>query len=220
VREPRIFLFDEPLSNLDAELRVQMRVELARLHARLRTTMIYVTHDQTEAMTMADKIVVLRAGLVEQVGSPLDLYNEPANRFVAGFIGSPQMNFLDVRAVGSDSFGTEVALGDGTRLTVCRAVEGVAAGAALTLGVRPEHLGLGAGRGGALEAEIGLTEHLGDETIFYGTLGSGEQVTVKVPGQVDAGTGIVPLGLDPDRCHLFDGEGRALPRRAARPLAA
>src|SRR5690606_24438331 len=111
VREPRIFLFDEPLSNLDAELRVQMRVEIAKLHRNLGNTMIYVTHDQVEAMTMADKIVVLNSGVVEQVGAPLELYNHPQNRFVAGFIGSPKMNFLDARVEGADAGGARLRAG-------------------------------------------------------------------------------------------------------------
>ncbi len=140
VREPKIFLFDEPLSNLDAELRVSMRNELAQLHHRLGTTMIYVTHDQVEAMTMADKIVVLRAGAVEQVGSPLELYNEPANQFVAGFIGSPRMNFLDGRVAGPCAEG---ALVEVPGVGALHAPARLAAGAPVTLGIRPEHIRLG-----------------------------------------------------------------------------
>ena len=141
VREPRIFLFDEPLSNLDAELRVGMRAELAQLHRRLGTTMIYVTHDQVEAMTMADRIVVLRAGRVEQVGPPLELYNHPANQFVAGFIGSPRMNFLPGRAVSGGT--VEV---DGVGL-IPRARARLQPGmSVVTLGIRPEHIAGGRNR--------------------------------------------------------------------------
>ena len=139
VRDPAIFLFDEPLSNLDAALRVQMRVEILRLHQRLGTTMVYVTHDQVEAMTLADRIVVLRAGSIEQVGTPLELYHHPRNRFVAGFIGSPKMNFLDAAAEGRAGAGLRVRLPDASEIAV--PVEGEAArGAPLTLGVRPEHV--------------------------------------------------------------------------------
>src|SRR5215831_17133823 len=146
VREPTVFLFDEPLSNLDAELRVQMRTEITALHQRLGTTMIYVTHDQVEAMTMADKIVVLRAGRIEQVGAPLDLYNAPANRFVAGFIGSPRMNFLSARVATPGDVGVRVALDAGSptnggALLPVRG-DGVAAGDAIDVGIRPEHLSL------------------------------------------------------------------------------
>jgi multiple sugar transport system ATP-binding protein len=216
VREPKIFLFDEPLSNLDAELRVQMRVEIAKLHKRLGATMIYVTHDQVEAMTMADKIVVLRAGNIEQVGSPLDLYNEPRNQFVAGFIGSPRMNFLaaTVRAVGDG--GTEVALGDGTPVVLPRVAAGLQPGAPVTLGVRPEHLSVGDGDGPTVPTVVNLTEHLGGVTFFYATLRSEEALTIEMPGQAFVENGVaVPVRLDPELCHLFDGDGRAFPKARA-----
>jgi multiple sugar transport system ATP-binding protein len=222
VREPKIFLFDEPLSNLDAELRVQMRVEIAKLHKRLGATMIYVTHDQVEAMTMADKIVVLRAGRIEQVGSPLELYNEPRNLFVAGFIGSPQMNFLNatVRSVGEG--GTEVSLGDGTVILLPRGGAGLQPGAPVTIGIRPEHLHVGEGGGGAvIPAVINLVEHLGGETFFYGTVASDESLTIEVPGQAFVDVGVtVPVRLDPALCHLFDGEGQAFPKLPSRAQAA
>jgi ABC-type sugar transport system ATPase subunit len=214
VREPGIFLFDEPLSNLDAELRVQMRVEIAKLHKRLGSTMIYVTHDQVEAMTMADKIVVLRSGQVEQVGSPLELYNNPVNLFVAGFIGSPRMNFLEAKLSAAAADGVEVTLGDGTRLRLpCRA-DGHAPGEPLTLGVRPEHLRVG--DQGQLKVAVSLVEHLGGVTFFYGSLGSDESLTIEVPGQafLDGGA-TVAVRLDPALCHLFDREGLALPNIAA-----
>ena len=200
-REPGIFLFDEPLSNLDAELRVQMRVELSQLHKRLKATMIYVTHDQTEAMTMADRIVVLRAGRVEQAGSPLALYNTPTNRFVAGFIGSPRMNFLAARAIAG---GVDVD-GLGTL-----ALPGFAAadGAAVTLGVRPEHVEF-TDQGG-LPGTVDLVEHMGGESYVYVTLGNGERMTVRRPGQtmLVAGSSVRATVIS-GFAHLFhkaDGE--------------
>ena len=186
MREPRIFLFDEPLSNLDAELRVSMRTEITSLHERLAATMIYVTHDQVEAMTMADKIVVLRAGRIEQVGAPLELYNRPANRFVAGFIGSPQMNFLPVTVAGRDARRRR---GDVTRRAdVAGAVAArtaPAAGTALTLGVRPEHLALPTS---AADTQLSVTvlhlEQLGAHSLLHGVVTDGEtRVTVHVAGQ-------------------------------------
>ena len=162
VREPKVFLFDEPLSNLDAKLRADMRIELKRLHERVGRTMVYVTHDQVEAMTLADKIVVLNKGRIEQVGSPLELYRHPVNRFVAGFIGSPQMNFLPVQAAGVAAGGVTVTLPGGDRLTVPVRPDGVAPGAKLTLGLRPEDLsdqGQGEARiiGQTLVVDGGLT---------------------------------------------------------------
>jgi ABC-type sugar transport system ATPase subunit len=215
VREPKIFLFDEPLSNLDAELRVQMRVEIAKLHQRIEATMIYVTHDQVEAMTMADTIVVLRAGRVEQVGTPLELYNDPGNLFVAGFIGSPKMNFLDVQVIGRRDDGVEVRLSDETHLMLARDPGGARDGDRLTLGVRPEHLVIGgtAGDDGrpTIQVAVNLTEPLGGESFVYGALRSGEPVTIKQPGQVFIRSGAeIAASIDPALCHLFDGEGRAL----------
>ncbi len=159
VREPKIFLFDEPLSNLDAALRVQMRIELARLHDRLNATMIYVTHDQVEAMTLADKIVVLRDGKVEQLGSPLELYHHPVNQFVAGFIGSPTMNFIDVKVKAIDADGVTVVLTNGNSVTVPVKNVGVDIGAPLVLGIRPEHLH--PAPDGSLDGEIMVVERLG-----------------------------------------------------------
>jgi ABC-type sugar transport system ATPase subunit len=212
VREPKIFLFDEPLSNLDAELRVEMRVEIAKLHKRIDATMIYVTHDQIEAMTMADKIVVLRLGRIEQVGTPLDLYNTPQNLFVAGFIGSPRMNFLEARVRSASEQGVEVSLGDGTVLLLPRLAGGLAPGAAVTLGIRPEHLSVAEGPGPSAPVVVNLSEHLGGETCFYGTLASDESLTVKVQGQAFVDVGVtVPVRFDPELCHLFDGNGQAVP---------
>jgi multiple sugar transport system ATP-binding protein len=214
VREPRVFLVDEPLSTLAAELRVQMRVEIAALHARLGNTMIYVTHDQVEAMTMADKIVVLRHGRVEQTGAPLELYNAPANRFVAGFIGSPRMNFLEGRIRAVEAAGVTVAL-DGLpdqRIPV----GGAAAGEPVTLGVRPEHVVPGAGPA-SFEALVHATEQLGSDSYLYCELPQGQRLTIHAPGQTPVRRGErTPIGLRPEACHLFQAnqDGRALSRLA------
>ena len=219
VRNPRVFLFDEPLSNLDAALRGQMRIELARLHEELQATMIYVTHDQVEAMTMADKIVVLQAGRVEQVGSPLDLYHHPVNLFVAGFIGSPRMNLLPAHAVGADGAGVTVALPDGAHVTVPVQPGTVQPGAPVTLGIRPEALRPGAE--GALHGEVRLVECLGGLTLLHVGLSGGEAAVVQIEGS-DATRAHQPvrLAFDPAACHLFDGTGLALARLDRHPLAA
>ncbi|CAM5763563.1 sugar ABC transporter ATP-binding protein [Labrys miyagiensis] len=210
VREPKIFLFDEPLSNLDAELRVQMRVEIAKLHQDLGNTMIYVTHDQVEAMTMADKIVVLRDGNVMQVGAPLDLYNAPANQFVAGFIGSPKMNFLPARLAGTGD-AIEVA---GCSVLLGAPLSGAGRGEAVTFGVRPEHIRV-AGEGGEPlgEVKVHLVEHLGGGTVLYATTAAGENLTISAAGQLRVHHGeSVPLRIDPASCHVFDGQGTTLRR--------
>ncbi|MEO1315321.1 MAG: ABC transporter ATP-binding protein [Pseudomonadota bacterium] len=181
VREPAAFLFDEPLSNLDAALRVGMRLEISELHERLKTTMIYVTHDQVEAMTMADKIVVLRAGNIEQVGSPLDLYRSPRNLFVAGFIGSPKMNLIE---------GAEATRHD-----------------AHTIGIRPEHIDVV--EGGPWQGTVGVAEHLGSDTFLHvHDTGLGETLTVRAPGEVGLRHGD-PIALTPraDQVHRFDASG-------------
>jgi multiple sugar transport system ATP-binding protein len=210
VREPKIFLFDEPLSNLDAELRVSMRGEISALHRRLKATSIYVTHDQVEAMTMADKIVVLRLGRIEQVGSPLDLYNRPANRFVAGFIGSPQMNFVNV-TMGADG-AVAPAFGGSVRVPGKSAT----AGTALVLGVRPEHLSLEP-QPDALALPITVTqvEQLGGLSLVYGHLPGegGARITVQSAGQVRTAVGDTLQAYAPaGQCHLFaaDEAGEAL----------
>ncbi|MCS3743487.1 ABC transporter ATP-binding protein [Rhizobium sp. BK661] len=212
VREPQVFLFDEPLSNLDAELRVQMRVEISRLHKQLGTTMIYVTHDQTEAMTLADKIVVLRAGNIEQVGAPLDLYDDPANQFVAGFVGSPKMNFLKAEILERNAAGATVALaGDrNVRLTmpVTSALE---SGASVTLGVRPEHF-VDAGQGNAdLTVTIDVAEHLGNTSYIYATTAAGEQLIIERPESRAAGNrDTLTVGLSAKHSFLFDSAGNRL----------
>ena len=201
VKEPKAFLFDEPLSNLDAELRVKMRGELIALHQRLGVTMIYVTHDQVEAMTMADSIVVLRDGRVEQVGSPVELYTLPANQFVAGFLGAPQMNFIPIKEVD----GAAVVLADGTRIGRAAAVKPIPH----VLGIRPEDIAVG--DGGAMRLRVAQTEILGAETIVHGHIGTDIPLTVALRGisQIAPGTE-VPLTFDPQRAHLFDKTGIAL----------
>jgi len=209
VREPKIFLFDEPLSNLDAELRVQMRVEIAKLHNDLGNTMIYVTHDQVEAMTMADKIVVLRQGIIEQIGSPLELYNNPRNLFVAGFIGSPKMNFLDVTAQGGDN-GFAVSL-DGETITLPRNAAASPMGASLVLGVRPEHIELNHGAVALGEVSVELVENLGGQTMVYCRTRGGQPVTVSIDGQRAFAKGDrVVASIRAELCHLFDPTGAVL----------
>jgi multiple sugar transport system ATP-binding protein len=210
-REPDILLFDEPLSNLDASLRVQMRNEVARLHDRLGSTMIYVTHDQVEAMTLADKIVVLNGGHIEQVGSPRELYERPASRFVAGFLGSPKMNFLPARlqAPGETSLVDTPVLG---LTTLPFDSSNLAADASLSLGVRPEHLSLKAAPGTAGVVVTGV-EYLGSETYVHLDTGQDEPLICRC--EVNAGwqTGDrVELQLDIDKIHLFDSDGAALKR--------
>ncbi len=214
VREPKVFLFDEPLSNLDAKLRVQMRVELTRLHQRLKATMIYVTHDQVEAMTMANKIVVLNNGHVEQVGAPLDLYHAPRNLFVAGFIGSPAMNFFDGRIIGLESECIEVELAGGYHATAhCRPDARAAVEAPVTLGVRPEAVNPDGEGDTAVPGKVYAVERLGGETYVYLITPEGREVTVHAPGdKVIAMRDDVAIGFAADSCYLFDENGQAFER--------
>ena len=206
VRQPEVFLFDEPLSNLDAALRVQMRIEIAKLHSELKATMIYVTHDQVEAMTMADKIVVLSAGQVEQVGSPLELYHRPNNLFVAGFIGSPKMNFIGVDHVASN----QVGLPGGRTMTI-DGLDLPASAGRLTLGIRPEHLVLTAAEDADLSCSLRVAEYLGSETMFYATLTDGTELTIRADGLAKQRAGeAIHLKLPGKACHVFDASGRAL----------
>ncbi len=201
VRGPEVFLFDEPLSNLDAELRVEMRVEIARLHREIGATMIYVTHDQVEAMTLADKIVVLRAGRIEQVGKPLDLYNNPDNRFVAGFIGSPAMNFV----AGVAEAGAVMAKGLGG--SVKTSVGLPAAGAEVTLGLRPQHLKIAEGATHRVE----LTEALGGVSYVHLTAPSGEKLIIERHDQVSLEPGaMVGVSFDAKDVMAFDKDGLRL----------
>src|SRR5271169_3544390 len=180
VRQPKVFLFDEPLSNLDAALRGQMRIELLRLHEELNATMIYVTHDQVEAMTMADKIVVLQAGRVEQVGSPLELYHHPANLFVAGFIGSPRMNLMGAKVVDVGDAGTAVSLPSGARIVVPVESGSVRAGDTVMLGIRPE--GLHVDPAGPISGTVALVERLGGLTLLHVTIEGKQPITVQIEG--------------------------------------
>lgn len=206
VRQPEVFLFDEPLSNLDAALRVQMRIEITRLHAQLGTTMIYVTHDQTEAMTMADRIVVLNGGRVEQVGSPLELYHQPANLFVAGFIGAPRINILPV-TMTSNAGATRLGLPAGG--VVVLPVGGLSGPA--MLGVRPESVLMRAPGEGLLSATVDLVEQLGGESLFHLKVQSGEHLIVKTSGLRPWRAGDqVSVTFPPDACHLFSVDGLAL----------
>src|SRR3954464_10437082 len=218
VRKPKVFLFDEPLSNLDAALRVQMRIELARLHDELAATMIYVTHDQVEAMTMADKIVVLQGGIVEQTGTPLELYHHPRNLFVAGFIGSPKMNFLPVTVNAVDQAGATVQLPGGGTVTVPVQPGRLRKGDTATLGVRPEHL-QPSGEG-ELVSEVAVVERLGGETFLYTQLASGEMMVVQADGEIPTTAHEkIAVKLNPVTCHLFDGSGLAVERAQRHPLA-
>ncbi len=212
VRSPRVFLFDEPLSNLDAALRVQMRIEIARLHSELGATMIYVTHDQVEAMTMADKIVVLRAGLVEQVGSPLELYHHPRNVFVAGFIGSPKMNFIETTVRGVNESGVEVALPGGGSIEVpCKSGQAKPADR-ITFGVRPEHI-VEEGGDAKLAGVVQVVERLGGETYAYVKVESGEMVTAQLGGNSRVRVNDqVALGIDAATTYLFGADELALER--------
>ena len=191
VKEPKVFLFDEPLSNLDAKLRVQMRVELEALHKQLDATMIYVTHDQVEAMTMADQIVVLNGGRVEQVGSPMDLYHRPASEFVAGFIGSPAMNIFDL----AGPMGAGIAAHQG----------------AARVGIRPEHLVLGQPGGGATDLNVVVKEQLGGESYLYLQADNGDRIVAKTDGEDATQAGqTVSVQFPPHRIHQFAADGHTL----------
>lgn len=214
VRNPDVFLFDEPLSNLDAELRVEMRLQIAQLHNELNATMIYVTHDQVEAMTMADKIVVLRAGYVEQIGSPLELYHHPDNLFVAGFIGSPRMNFIDVTLKQGGESQAVVELPDGTTASVNVDASKAEPGSAATLGIRPEDAGGDTGDF-TLPIKVDVAERLGGSTYLYGACGGMQHFVVQRPGMEAAGHGdSIDLNIQSQRCHLFDAEGMSYRRPA------
>jgi multiple sugar transport system ATP-binding protein len=209
-RSPDVFLFDEPLSNLDADLRSQMRVEIARLRDELKTTMIYVTHDQVEAMTLADRIVILNNGRVEQDGRPLELYERPANRFVAGFLGQPKMNLLQAIAVAA---GTRVEfrlMADGPAITTRPLGPGLGPGGAVDLGIRPDAFTL-VDHGG-LDASVVLVERLGGSSLVHARVeGVANLITVELPGTYHglADTRI-RIGIDPERVHVFRGDGQSI----------
>jgi multiple sugar transport system ATP-binding protein len=211
VREPEVFLFDEPLSNLDASLRVQMRIEITKLHQDLKSTMIYVTHDQVEAMTMADKIVVLSAGLIEQVGSPLELYHRPNNMFVAGFIGSPKMNFIKATVSPMKGGKVVVSMPGNSKITLDGQGKTVTEGQAVTLGIRPEHITIGEKNEAELKGHLRIAEYLGSETMFYASLADGTDLSVKADGLTKAKTGTeIKFGVPAAACHLFDASGKTI----------
>jgi multiple sugar transport system ATP-binding protein len=214
VKQPKLFLFDEPLSNLDAKLRVRMRVELLNLHYETRNTVVYVTHDQVEAMTMADKIVVLQDGRIEQIGSPMDLYERPVNKFVAGFIGSPQMNFLEGRVSGASDSGMSFASdGLGTLRLPLRA-ESVQADQPITVGIRPEHVELEPGPADIeVKAVVNIVENLGGETYLHVEVAPETPlIMVKLHGSHGPTRGHrVTLHFPADKIYLFDATGAAIP---------
>ena len=202
VRSPQVFLFDEPLSNLDAKLRVQMRGELKDLHRRLKTTTIYVTHDQLEAMTMADQIVVMRDGLVEQVGAPLEIYDRPRNIFVASFIGSPAMNLIDGRII-RNADGYCFAGAGGQHLPVDQSVASTRLDRDVVYGLRPEHLFV-TSDGGGIEATVSVLEPTGSETHIVADIG-GDPITALLRERIDAPPGtVLPLGIKEGTSHIFD----------------
>jgi multiple sugar transport system ATP-binding protein len=214
VRNPKVFLFDEPLSNLDAALRVQMRFEIERLHKELRATMIYVTHDQVEAMTLADRIVVLDNCKIQQIGSPLDLYEHPRNRFVAGFIGSPKMNFLAASVQSSDASGSVLSLAGLDAATIALPVPNLGKGEAVTIGARPEVLAVHTTPASlpddaiALPATVVSVERLGNINYAYFDIAQGTPVTVQIMGYCSLVVGqAVTLSLPRDKCHFFDSAG-------------
>ena len=216
VRQPKVFLFDEPLSNLDTDLRSEMRVEIARLHEDLKTTMVYVTHDQVEAMTLADRIVVLNEGRIEQVGTPQELYHRPANRFVAGFIGSPRMNFLPVTAAKAD---------DGWRLSGAGGLDlaiGAGASSPASVGIRPEALAIaGARQPARISGELLRAEDLGHEHLAYVRVAEDLVWTVRLSNHLALARGEkVGLTWSDDALFAFDGDGRRLVTSLARQAAA
>jgi len=213
VRHPRVFLFDEPLSNLDAKLRVQMRVELKKIHDRLGTTAIYVTHDQVEAMTLGDRVVVMQGGVVQQVGEPLELYNKPANRFVAGFIGSPSMNFAAVRV--TEFKGTLCAVNEGIRITVPAEIATRLRhhmGEQVALGIRPEDLRVASGDEPAelgLDAVVEVVEKLGSQILLDVKVGSTMMVAAVEPTVQAQPNDRLRLAVNPRRLHFFDSRSEA-----------
>ncbi|PYF83317.1 carbohydrate ABC transporter ATP-binding protein (CUT1 family) [Marinomonas alcarazii] len=219
VRDPKVFLFDEPLSNLDASLRVQTRVELGKLHQELKATVVYVTHDQVEAMTLGDKIVVMNKGRVEQVGAPLDLYHHPKTQFVAAFIGSPKMNFLTAKISQPAPENTQLVLESGRAIQACIDTTSLNKGDIVQLGLRPEHIALDCEHN-TVEGTVTLIEHLGELSYLYVDIGQEGEMVLKVDGdnQHKAGDKIT-FGIQPNRLYLFDHQGKALKRVNAHTTA-
>jgi multiple sugar transport system ATP-binding protein len=217
VREPSVFLFDEPLSNLDAALRVNTRLEIAKLHRDLGATMIYVTHDQVEAMTLASKIVVLNHGRIEQIGAPLELYRHPRNLFVAGFIGSPRMNFIKGQVRSATEKGAVIAFAGSEA-----AIEGdsgrLKSGDNVTIGIRPEHMANAGPGATVLEGRVDAIEHLGEASLVYMTLPSGEDLIVRASGEDPARPGDrFTAHVSASALHVFDKAGQAVRMLSGRP---
>ncbi|MFZ6849536.1 ABC transporter ATP-binding protein [Undibacterium sp. RuRC25W] len=219
VRQPSLFLFDEPLSNLDASLRVQMRIELSKLHRELQSTMIYVTHDQVEAMTLGQRIAVFNGGIIEQVGTPLNLYEHPANLFVAGFLGTPKMNLLSAIVMNADHQGVLVQLADGSLLQMQVDGSGIRIGDKLTVGIRAEHLLLddthNSGPQNQLHVDVNFVEHLGDSCIVYANFPGAENLFAAKfsAGETHLQTSQkLSLHVAPAHCYAFNTAGAALPR--------
>lgn len=219
VRNPRVFMFDEPLSNLDAELRVDMRLHIARLHQELKTTMVYVTHDQVEAMTLADKIVVMNYGMVEQVGSPMELYYNPINRFVAGFIGSPKMNFLPAKVVSCTPAALQVSINDGEHSLILPATSRrLNAGDPLTLGLRPEHLQVNSDGPLQLDFHCEVVERLGNNTYLFGQSHGRDGFKMLLPGDVHFRPyQTLRPTFHPHQCMVFDDTGMRISQGAVLP---
>ena len=208
-RKPKVFLFDEPLSNLDAALRVQMRVELAKLHDQLNATMIYVTHDQTEAMTLADDVVVMDEGIVSQNGSPMNLYNNPQNLFVGGFIGSPKMNIISSKILSSNDTSTEVDLFESSKITIPKTSKDSSIGDNIHIGIRPEHLLVNQDADASWESKVFVVEKLGSGTFLY-LEKDGEPLVVETVGDSNIKVGdTVKIGFTASRCHLFGKDKQA-----------
>ncbi|WP_417583310.1 ABC transporter ATP-binding protein [Pelagibacterium sp.] len=223
VREPTLFLLDEPLSNLDANLRVSMRAELSVLHKRLRTTMIYVTHDQVEAMTLSDRVVVLNQGEVAQFGRPLELFHTPANMFVAGFIGSPRMNFFDavVSESGADVLHIDLKNGVAPISVEIAGPVDLSSGASVTVGIRPEHIEITASDDCHFKGQVTLVERLGSESHVHAQLDGAQKIVAVVDGvKAVAAHQDVCFRVSPQHCHVFDPQGKAIPRRLNSELAA
>jgi multiple sugar transport system ATP-binding protein len=222
VREPRLFLFDEPLSNLDAALRVKTRIELARLHRELAATMVYVTHDQVEAMTLGDRIVVMHEGRIQQAGTPLELYEHPANRFVASFIGSPTINLVPATTEACSAAGTRLQVHAGCVVDVAVDGTALASGQAVEIGIRPEHLrvadGIESPAGIRFGGEVTLIEQLGESHLVYLRCADGLELVSRAPGHTRLRPGDrIALEADPALLHVFGADGIACPRP---PLAA
>jgi multiple sugar transport system ATP-binding protein len=217
VRNPKVFLFDEPLSNLDAALRGDMRVELSQLHRDLAATMVYVTHDQIEAMTMAHRIVVLNKGHVEQFGTPMELYHHPATRFVATFIGQPNMNLLPAKVLGTGAEGLAVEFAGGARMTLPVEPGTAKAGDMVEVGIRPENVTMG----GDLSMTVRVVERLGGVSITYGAMPDGTRFCAVLPGDAPIVEGApVAVSVNPNDCHVFDASGAVMRRRNAPALLA